>query len=364
MEKYDFSGWATRNDLLCSDGRTIRKDAFKEQDGAKVPLVWNHGHTELKNVIGHALLKNTPEGVRVYGKFNTKVPDGRLAKDLVDEGDLNALSIFANQLKQKGTDVLHGVIREVSLVMAGANPGAFIDQVIQHGEASEDAGVIYTGETIALYHFEEGDPDPEDEAESETTENDESASMSHADDEGKEESKVADENKKAEGEKTVKEVFDTLNEEQKTVVYAMIGQALEDGEGSDDNEDSEGGNDNMKHNAFDQNDQTQENTLSHDAMNAIIGDAKRFGSMKESFLQHADTYGIDNVEYLFPDEKNVTNTPIFIQRDMGWVQKFMGAVHHTPFSRIKSLFADITEDEARAKGYIKGKLKKEEVFPC
>lgn len=352
MEKFDFSGWATRNDLKCSDGRVIRKDAFKGNDGQKVPLVWNHQHNEPFNVLGHALLENRNEGVYAYCTFND-TDSGQQAKNLVEHGDVCALSIYANQLKQQGHDVLHGAIREVSLVLAGANPGAFIDSVIKHGEQSEEEAIIYTGEDICLSHSDEAAA-----SESDSDQKDESASISHASDEKKDE--------KSDSEETVADVFNTLSEKQKTVVYAMIGQALEE-KGSDkpedkNDDDSEGGNKTMKHNVFDQDAQNQENVLSHDAMNAIIGDAKRFGSMKESFLQHKADYGIDQIDYLFPDEKNVTNTPIFIQRDTSWVQKFMGAVHHTPFSRIKSMFADITEDEARAKGYIKGKLKKEEVF--
>ena len=352
MEKFDFSGWATRNDLKCSDGRVIRKDAFKGNDGQKVPLVWNHQHNEPFNVLGHALLENRSEGVYAYCTFNN-TDSGQQAKNLVEHGDVCALSIYANQLKQQGHDVLHGAIREVSLVLAGANPGAFIDSVIKHGEQSDEEAIIYTGEDICLSHADEGTA-----SESDSDQKDESVFISHASDEKKDE--------KSDSEETVADVFNTLSEKQKTVVYAMIGQALSDA--SDDepedknDDDSEGGNETMKHNVFDQDAQNRENVLSHDAMNAIIGDAKRFGSMKESFLQHKADYGIDQIDYLFPDEKNVTNTPIFIQRDTSWVQKFMGAVHHTPFSRIKSMFADITEDEARAKGYIKGKLKKEEVF--
>lgn len=350
MEKYDFSGWATRNDLRCADGRVIKKDAFKDNDGRKVPLVWNHQHNEPYNVLGHALLENRPEGVYAYGTFNDSEA-GRNAKLLVDHGDISSLSIYANQLKQNGSDVLHGKIREVSLVLAGANPGAYIDTVIQHGDAVEDEGIIYTGESISLYHSEEGESETMAETKKETKEE----VLEHA-----------EEGASTEKEETVADVFNTLTDKQKTVVYAMIGQALESGnESSEDTDDetkeTEGGNKEMKHNVFEQQ-ETKENVLTHDAMNAIIGDAKRYGSMKESFLQHAATYGIDQIEYLFPDEKNVTNTPIFIQRDTSWVRDLMGSVHHTPFSRIKSLFADITEDDARAKGYIKGNMKKEEFF--
>ena len=350
MEKYDFGGWATRNDLRCADGRVIKKNAFKDNDGRKVPLVWNHQHNEPYNILGHALLENRPEGVYAYGTFNDSEA-GRNAKLLVDHGDISSLSIYANQLKQNGSDVLHGKIREVSLVLAGANPGAYIDTVIQHGDAVEDEGIIYTGESISLYHSEEGESETMAETKKETKEE----VLEHA-----------EEGASTEKEETVADVFNTLTDKQKTVVYAMIGQALESGNESsedtdDETEEIEGGNKEMKHNVFEQQ-ETKENVLTHDAMNAIIGDAKRYGSMKESFLQHAATYGIDQIEYLFPDEKNVTNTPIFIQRDTSWVRDLMGSVHHTPFSRIKSLFADITEDDARAKGYIKGNMKKEEFF--
>lgn len=335
MEKYDFSGWATRNDLVCSDGRTIRKDAFKHCDGKTVPLVWNHNHSDPDNVLGHALLENRNEGVYAYCSFNN-TENAKNIKEAVRHGDVRSLSIFANQLKQAGSDVIHGAIREVSLVLAGANPGAFIDSVMAHGDGVETGIILGYDENIMLYHSEDA-----------------------ADTSDKKEESAKSEEK----EETIADVFDTLSEKQKTVVYAMIGQAIEDADNEEDSkDDSEGGNDTMKHNVFEPEAKEDTNVLSHDAMNVIIGDAKRYGSMKESFLQHAGTYGIDNVEYLFPDEKNVTNTPIFIQRDMGWVQKFMNSVHHTPFSRIKSLLADITEDDARAKGYIKGKLKKEEVF--
>ena len=329
MSKFDFSGWATRANLKCSDGRVILKDAFKKNDGETVPLVWNHQHNDPNEVLGHALLENRDEGVYAYCKFNN-TESGQTAKLLVQHGDVNALSIYANQLEQSGPNVMHGNIRELSLVLAGANPGAFIDSVIKHGEECEDEAVIFTGEEISLFH-----------AEDEKVE------------------KMAE--KSANNEKTVGEVLDSLTEEQKTVVCALIGEALDDSNGfNNDEEDSEGGNE-MKHNVFDKED-TKDNVLSHDAINTIITDAKRYGSLKESFLAHAGTYGIESIDYLFPEAKSSNTPPEFIKRDMGWVQKVMNGVHHTPFSRIKSMFADITEDEARAKGYIKGKLKKEEVF--
>ncbi|MFA5655118.1 MAG: HK97 family phage prohead protease [Dysgonamonadaceae bacterium] len=329
MKTFDFSGWATRNNLKCSDGRTIIKDAFKDNNGQTVPLVWNHQHNDPLNVLGHALLENRNEGVYAYCKFN-ETESGKNAKLLVEHGDVSALSIYANQLKQQGHNVLHGSIRELSLVLAGANPGAFIDSVIRHGDISNEEAIIYTGENIALYHVDEDKEDkPEDK---------------------KEETK----SEKKEDEETVADVFETLNEKQKTVVYAMIGQALEE----TNNDDSKGGTKEMKHNIFDKEDKEQKDVLSHSDMKAIFNDVKRYGSLRDSAIAH----GIEDIEYLFPDAKNVTNTPVFISRDQGWVSDVMNGTHHTPFSRIKSIFADITEDEARAKGYIKGDLKKDEVF--
>ena len=342
MERFDFSGWATRNNLKCSDGRTIRKDAFKDNNGQKVPLVWNHQHNEPFNVLGHALLENREEGVYAYCAFND-TEAGQNAKRLVEHGDVSALSIYANQLKQHGGDVIHGSIREVSLVLAGANPGAFIDSIICHGEESEEEAIIYTGEDISL---------------------------SHADNEEMKEEKPMEDTKKVENKtenktdnKTVKDVFDTLTEEQKTVVYALIGQALESAGVTDENDENDDEEDNnMKHNVFDQDEMMQGNVLSHSDMEEIFSDAKRTGSLKEAFLAHNATYGIDQIDTLFPEPKSMNTPPEFIKRDTNWVAGVINGVHHTPFSRIKSMFANITEDEARAKGYIKGKLKKEEVF--
>ena len=328
MKKFDFSGWATRNNLKCSDGRTIMKDAFKHNDGQTVPLVWNHQHNDPLNVLGHAKLENRNEGVYAYCVFN-ETEAGKNAKLLVEHGDVSALSIYANQLKQQGSSVLHGAIREVSLVLAGANPGAFIDSIIRHGEESDEEAIIYTGEDI---------------------------SFSHADE--KEEEKEMKNVNKPESEETVADVFNTLSEKQKTVVYALIGQALEDQAGDDDDDDESTGGENMKHNVFEQDDYYNNNVLSHSDMTEIISDAKRYGSLRDSVLAH----GIEHLDYLFPEAKSLNNPPDWISRDMGWVQKVMGGVHNTPFSRIKSMFADITEDDARAKGYIKGNLKKEEVF--
>ena len=342
--KYDFSGWATRNNIRCSDGRTILKDAFKQHDGQTVPLVWNHQHNESANVLGHAVLENRDEGVYAYCTFND-TEAGKNAKLLVEHGDVTALSIYANQLKQKGSNVMHGTIREVSLVLAGANPGAFIDSVIRHGEFCEDEAVIYTGEELTLQH---ADSDPSDKADKKDKKGDDEVDNN---------------------EKTIQDVFDTLNEEQKNVVYALIGQALEDKEmaqsaieENENNIEEDGGEQEMKHNVFEGKETENNDVLSHDAMETILKDAKRYGSLKESFLAHADTYGIKDIEWLFPDAKNVNMPPDFIKRDDSYVQKVMRGVHHVPFSRIKSMHANITADEARAKGYIKGKRKKEEVF--
>lgn len=336
MSNYDFTGWATRNNLKCSDGRTIMKDAFKDNDGQTVPLVWNHQHNDASNVLGHALLENRNEGVYAYCTLND-TEAGKTAKELIQHGDVSALSIYANKLKQQGGNVLHGAIREVSLVLAGANPGAFIDSVIQHGEASDEEAIIYTGEDLELSHSDDN--------------SDSSDEISHADDK-KEETNMANN-----GEKTVQDVVDSMSEEQKNVMYALIGQALEDAGAGDDEEDN-----NMKHNVFDNDDMYEDETLSHAAVETIVNDAKRYGSMKESFLAHAEDYGITNLEWLFPEAKSLNNPPEFIKRDTTWVSKLMNGTKHTPFSRIKSMFANITEDEARAKGYMKGKLKKEEVF--
>ena len=332
-KKYDFSGWATKNNLRCSDGRTILKDAFKHNDGQTVPLVWNHQHNDPLNVLGHALLENRESGVYAYCTFND-TEAGKNAKMLVEHGDVTALSIYANQLRQKGGNVEHGVIREVSLVLAGANPGAFIDSILRHGEASDEEGVIYTGEMLVL---------------------------AHADEEPKEEMKEEDKEVKDNKEKTVQDVVDSMTEEQRNVMYALIGQALE-GKNVEHSNIENGGEDEMKHNVFD-NENVKENNdvLTHAEEEAILRDAKRYGSLRESCLQHGIT-NIDAAGYLFPEFKNTNREPEFIQRDMGWVSKVMAGVHRTPFSRIKSLQANITEDEARALGYIKGKAKKEEVF--
>ena len=338
MEKFDFSGWATRANIQCSDGRTILKDAFKECNGKSVPLVWNHQHNDAMNVLGHALLENRDDGVYAYCSLND-TKQGRNAKLLVENGDITALSIYANKLQQAGSKVVHGAIREVSLVIAPANPCACIDSIICHGDESEDEAIIYSGEPLELSHADK--------------ENDVTSTT-----------KEGEKEPIAEKETTVKDVIESMTEEQKTVMYAMIGEIM-DAAGIEIDEDgkvikTKGGDDSMKHNVF-END-TQENVLTHAEQANIINEAKRYGSFKDFFLTHSDEYGIENIDYLFPEAKTLNNVPEFIKRDMGWVDKVLGGVHHTPFSRVKSIFANITETEARAKGYFKGNLKKEEVF--
>lgn len=340
MSKYDFSGYATRANLKCSDGRIIMKDAFKGDDGKQVPLVWNHRHGDVSEVLGHAVLENREDGVYAYCTFND-TENGKIGKVLVEHGDVNALSICANKLKQVGSQVMHGVIREVSLVLAGANPGAYIEDIMTHGD-DEGEAIIYTGENITIYHAEE----------SET--------------EDKMDGKIDEIKSSQSNEKTIKEVFDSMTEDQKTVVYALIGEAT--GETEPENDDkTTGGNEEMKQNVFDTENRAEVGgVLMHsdgtavefEEIGQIFRDAKRYGSLKESVLNH----GIDQVDYLFLDDKNLTNVPTFIQRDQAWVREVMNGVHHTPFSKVKSMFADITEDDARAKGYIKGKMKKEEFF--
>lgn len=340
---YDFSGWVTKANVKCADGVTIAQNAFKDDDGRKVPLVWNHQHNDPENVLGHAILENRQDGVYAYCKFNNS-ETAKNAKIAVQNGDIDAMSIFANRLQRQGANVNHGVIREVSLVLAGANPGAFIDNVVCHADdgspiPSEDSAIIFTGEELSLKHSDE-----------KTEENKENSEKGEV-------KKMAEENtntKSTGGEKTVQDVIDSMTEEQRTVLYALVGQALEE------KENEEGDNKEMKHNVFsdNNNDNYTADTISHAEIVAAIGDAKRYGSLKDAFIQH----GIEDIEYLFPDAKNMTNAPVFIDRDQKWVKKVMNAVHKTPFSRVKSLFANITEEEARAKGYIKGKQKKDEVF--
>jgi HK97 family phage prohead protease len=345
MEKdFDFSGWATRYNVPCSDGRTIKKGAFDDLDGKQVPLVWMHNHDNPLNVLGHATLFSRPEGIYTGCKFNN-TDFAKHAKEAVANGDVKSLSIYANKLKQQGGDVLHGVIREVSLVLAGANPEAYIDYpVIEHSDGTTEDD--YT-EAIILYPG--------------AFEGDDMKELEHADEE------------KGSDNRTVQDVLNTFNEEQKKVLYYLVAKAAENGKGTDDSDDEEDaedvkhddfyeGEDEMKHNVFDRSMDNEANTLSHDAMTTIIKDGKRYGSLKESVLEHAEEYGIDGLEWLFPEDRNLNNTPEFIKRDTGWVTTVMRGVSHSPFSRVKSQFANITEDEARAKGYIKGNYKKEEVF--
>ncbi len=357
--EFDFSGWATRNNLKCSDGRTILKDAFKGDDGQTVPLVWNHQHNDPLNVLGHALLENREDGVYAYCKFND-TESGRNAKLLVEHGDVSALSIYANQLKQQGGNVLHGAIREVSLVLAGANPGAFIDSVMQHGEASEDEAVIYTGEEIFLSHAEE-------------------SSGSESDGSGKSDTKESKKEKStSEGDETVADIFNTLTEKQKTAVYGVIGKALEEG-GDDEDEDegSEGGEETMKHNVFEP-DERKENgnsILSHSDQMDIVSMAKssQVGSFQTALKIYAENNNLQhdavssgfvqtgdgNIYNLFPEYKEVRpGAPELITSDQGWISVVMNKVHKSPISRIRTSQVDIRNiDTLRARGYKKGKQK-------
>lgn len=363
MEKYDFSGWATKNDLQCSDGRIIRKDAFKHCDGMTVPLVWNHNHDDPYRVVGNARLENRAEGVYAYGTFN-ETDLGQTAKVYVQHGDITQLSIYANQLKQQGPNVLHGAIREVSLVLAGANPGACIENVLQHGEEVDDEGVIYTGEDITLAHSDE---------ESETKETEKSEDLEHSDE--KKEDKPVAENK----EKTVQDVFDEMTDEQKNVVYAMIGMALEEKGDDEDDETNEGGNESMKHNVFD-NDATQGNVLTHADQAEILKMAKsnNCGSFQAALAQYAEDNALEHaaapvggfqatgaegeltIDALFPEYKDLKpGAPELITNDQGWVSVVMSKVHKSPISRIRTGQVDIRNiDALRAKGYKKGEEKK------
>lgn len=345
---YDFGGWATRNNIKCSDGRTILKDAFKQNDGQKVPLVWNHQHNDPSEVLGHALLENRAEGVYAYCKFNN-TESGQTAKSLVANGDVDKLSIYANKLKTHMNNVMHGCIREVSLVLAGANPGAFIDTVISHGEdaEAEEEGIIYTDEHIDTIEHSDDENDKEGETDME------------------------DENKKNDeenNEKTIQEVFETLNEEQKNAVYAIVGQALQhsddsedDSEDDDSDDDSENNNDegeeDMKHNVFD-NDKNNDEVLQHsEILASAIQDAKKYGSLRESVIEHAAINNITDIGKLFPDATALNKEPIMIEKDQTWVGKIINTIKHTPFSRVKVTMGKMTEPQARAKGYIKGNKK-------
>jgi hypothetical protein len=344
---YDFSGWATRNNIECSDGRTIMKDAFKDNDGQKVPLVWNHQHDDPNEVLGHALLENRDEGVYAYCKFND-TESGQTAKSLVLNGDVDKLSIYANKLKSNMKQVVHGCIREVSLVLAGANPGAYIDSVVVHADGAEDEeeGTIYTDEQISV-NVEHSEEKSEEKEENKMNDNSE---IKHAETEAEE--------------KTVQEVFDTLTDEQKDVVYAIIGEAVEEAknDAGDEDEGEEEGEENMKHNVFD-NDNNCEDVLAHsEFVKAAIADAKKYGSMRESFIAHAEEEGLEwneNNDFspLFPDATNINREPIMVEKDNSWVAKVMAQVKHSPFSRVKNTLGRMDETTARAKGYIKGTKK-------
>ena len=400
-KNFDFGGWATKANLLCSDGRIIRENAFEESDGKKVPLVWNHQHNDPDAVLGHALLENRGDGVYAYCTFND-TDAGQNAKLLVQHGDVDQLSIYANKLKQRGRDVIHGVIREVSLVLAGANSGARIDSVMMHSDDSSEEGYIYTGEFLddvePLYHAEtekKGETEVEEETnktekptetisdvfktlndkqqkavralirmeveEAKGEKQKEAPKKEETKNDKMQHSESKPEDKPDEKEETISDIFKTLNDKQQKAVYALIAMVLAEKEDADETEDDEikGGKTDMKHNVFDQETQ-KEDVLTHSEMMEIMEEAKKpgIGSMREAFLQH----GITNIDYLFPDAQVVDKTPGFIKRDDTWVSDVMGSVHKTPFSRIKSVFADITEADARAKGYIKGQQKTDEVF--
>lgn len=358
-KNYDFCGWATKNDLRCSDGKIIRRGAFLVNDGQTVPLVWNHQHNSPEDVLGHAVLENRDDGVYAYCEFNES-PKGIAAKEAVKHGDVKSLSIWANGLNQNGSEVLHGNIREVSLVLAGANPGAFIESVLAHMEPIDEfdeEGIFYTNEEIVLIHAEEAEMQPE-------------------------------EKKKEDNEEdTVEEVYDTLSDKQKKAVAVIVGMAIQDAKGESQSEESkpEKEEKEMRHNIFSDEDGNEVQVLSHSDMQKIISDGKRLGSLREAVKQNIEdgvlahsidttgmqgpssstasqTYGFRDPDMLFPEFRSMTTQPEWISRNMGWVNKVMTRVHRTPFSRVKSVFADITEDDARARGYIKGKLKKEEVF--
>lgn len=354
MAKFDFGGYATRANIKCSDGRVIGRDAFNDCNGKQVPLVWQHLRDDPANILGHAVLEKRGDGMYAYCKFNN-TEKAKTAKQLVEHGDINALSIYANHLSQRGSNVSHGVIREVSLVIAGANPGALIDNItISHSDGSDeelmDEAIIYTDSEL-----EHGDLEFETENPAEPD-----SEIEHADNSDKgEDAKVA----------TVKEVFDSLNEDQKTLFYAMVGQALE--EGSDDDDDAEveqsdiyddEGGSLMHKNVFEGNDAPARVYLEHSDVEEVFKNAKRLGSLKEAVQDMALEHGITDIESLFPDYKSLNNPPAWIGEPEAWVNTVWNGTSKTPFSRIKSQFADITKDEARARGYIKGKQKIEEQF--
>ena len=378
---YDFCGWASKNDLLCSDGRTIRRGAFASDDGKKVPMVYQHQHTSIDNVLGHAILENRDEGMYAYCYLNES-DTGKMAKELVRHGDICAMSIYANKLKQIGNDVVHGEIKEVSLVLAAANPGAAIESVVlEHSDGStEEEAIIYSGEDTQYKILSHAETPAQ--TSSDKTVNDILNGMSEAkknvlyymlakvsetDEEAEDDDVIEDSDIRhadVSGGRTIQDIFDTFTSDEKKVAFFLIGQAIKESgsmEQSDipniDDESEE--NDTMKHNVFENNQiENDETVLSHAEIEEIFRDTKQYGTLKNSALAH----GITNIEYLFPDAKTVTPTPELIKRNDDWVSKVMGAVHRTPFSRIKSTAANLTEEDARAKGYMKGKLKKDEVF--
>ena len=378
---YDFCGWASKNDLLCSDGRTIRRGAFASDDGKKVPMVYQHQHTSIDNVLGHAILENRDEGMYAYCYLNES-DTGKMAKELVRHGDICAMSIYANKLKQIGNDVVHGEIKEVSLVLAAANPGAAIESVVlEHSDGStEEEAIIYSGEDTQykiLSHAESSTQTSSDKTVNDILNNMSEAKknvlyymlakVSETDEEAEDDDVIEDSDIRhadVSGGRTIQDIFDTFTSDEKKVAFFLIGQAIKESgsmEQSDipniDDESEE--NDTMKHNVFENNQiNNDETVLSHAEIEEIFRDTKQYGTLKNSALAH----GVTNIEYLFPDAKTVTPTPELIKRNDDWVSKVMGAVHRTPFSRIKSTAANLTEDDARAKGYMKGKLKKDEVF--
>ena len=378
---YDFCGWASKNDLLCSDGRTIRRGAFASDDGKKVPMVYQHQHTSIDNVLGHAILENRDEGMYAYCYLNES-DTGKMAKELVRHGDICAMSIYANKLKQIGNDVVHGEIKEVSLVLAAANPGAAIESVVlEHSDGStEEEAIIYSGEDTQykiLSHAESSTQTSSDKTVNDILNNMSEAKknvlyymlakVSETDEEAEDDDVIEDSDIRhadVSGGRTIQDIFDTFTSDEKKVAFYLIGKAIEESGSmaqSDipniDDESEE--NETMKHNVFENNQvDNDETVLSHAEIEEIFRDTKQYGTLKNSALAH----GITNIEYLFPDAKTVTPTPELIKRNDDWVSKVMGSVHRTPFSRIKSTAANLTEDDARAKGYMKGKLKKDEVF--
>lgn len=357
---YDFSGWATKANVKCFDGLTIAPNAFKDCDGKTVPVVWNHDHSAPESVLGHALLQNRKEGVYAYVKLND-TSSGQTAKACVDNGDIDAMSIYANGIQKAGRTVMHGMIKELSLVIAGCNPGALIDEVVKHGadgsETDSSEAYIYTDSGLSLKHGLDPDDNP---LEDETLQHSDDSSETDKDKKG--ESKMADAN-----EKTVKEVFDTLTEEQKNVVYAIIGSALDEGKGGESNDKGDGEENNSMYHCFENDNGGTVLKHSLDEINNVIATANKHGTLRDAFLDAGITgdelaHSIENMDYLFPDDHNLDTVPRIVDRDQTWVDKVMNSVHHVPFARVKVMFADLTEDDARAKGYIKGNYKKEQVF--